>query len=317
MRARLAHRPVGVRRSQHPCGAGDGCPRQAAWMPGAVEALAVLHRDGSRARPAPATAAASARSGTAPSAAAPAPPRPGASACPGSRCDTPSLPKQCTRPARRTSRTSAGDMPSLAAASAARSATARAWPSEYGDFRSMKSATASSACVESLADQHHGERGLGPDHRFPGVGGVQARQQHLGVRVELVRQVRVELLAPLLRASALAASTPPTRWATSANSPMAASLAAIGTSPPLQLAGPALAVPLLVGRVQRVQGLLREAESSPRRRAISEWWAIIALRSRWPDTTNSRPTRNRSRTLSLPDPTRRSPAAALFTPCTP
>ena len=65
-------------------------------------------------------------------------------------------------------RTSSSPSPSCAPASAASSATAREWPSVYGDLRSTKLAIASSAASKRSPDEHDGERGLGRDHRVPG-----------------------------------------------------------------------------------------------------------------------------------------------------
>ena len=152
-------------------------------------------------------------------------PAPRAPACPGSRSRRRACRSSARGPARRTVRTSAADMPMLDAASAARSATAAAWPSEYGDFRSMKSATASSACVELARRQHDGERRLGADHRSQVSAASRPDSSISACAVELVRQVAGRTACPAARrTSAFAASTPPTRWATSANSPMAASL---------------------------------------------------------------------------------------------
>ena len=96
VRARLAHRLVGVGRGQHPRGAGDRGAGQAARVAGPVEPLAVLHGDRPERARAPVTAAASARSGTAPSGSARARPRRAASACRGSR----STPRACRSSAR-------------------------------------------------------------------------------------------------------------------------------------------------------------------------------------------------------------------------
>ena len=66
--------------------------------------------------------------------------------------DTPSRPSPCTSPARRSVIRSPAASSSCAPAAAARSATARAWPSVYGDLRSTKSATATSAASNCSPD---------------------------------------------------------------------------------------------------------------------------------------------------------------------
>ena len=66
--------------------------------------------------------------------------------------DTPSRPKPCTSPARRSISTSSPGSPSLRPASPARSATATEWPRVNGDFRSTKFAMAASALSSCASD---------------------------------------------------------------------------------------------------------------------------------------------------------------------
>ena len=112
--------------------------------------------------------------------------------------ETPSRPRSCTSPARRSVRTSPSPSPTCAAASAASSATARACPSVYGDFRSTKFAIATQRRVEALAGEHDRQRRLGVDHGVPGADGVEAGEHHLGVGAQQVGQRGVELLAAAL-----------------------------------------------------------------------------------------------------------------------
>ena len=63
-----------------------------------------------------------------------------------------------------------------------------------------------------------------------------------------------------LRASDVAASSPPTRCATSTNSASCAIREAIGTRVALELARPAAPVPLLVGAAERLEHLVGQSE---------------------------------------------------------
>ena len=82
---------------------------------------------------------------------------------------------------------------------AARSATPREWPIVYGDFRSVKSAIASSADSSSLVGEHDLERRLAPSITASQV--VAASRSANSVRrlgAEQVHQRRVELGAAAL-----------------------------------------------------------------------------------------------------------------------
>ena len=108
--------------------------------------------------------------------------------------ETPSRPRSCTSPARRSVVSSSGS-PCSTAARAASSATACAWPSMYGDFRSTKFAIASSAASKRLALERDGERRLGVDHGVPRDDRVEAVEQRGRLGVDEVAEGRVELAA--------------------------------------------------------------------------------------------------------------------------
>ena len=111
--ARLAHRLVGVGGAEDPRRAGDRRAGEPARVARAVEALAVLHGDRAERAPAPADwcSMRSVRYGCMRTRShSPAPSGPGLSQI---EFDTPSRPKPCTRPARRSVRTSPRRQPEL------------------------------------------------------------------------------------------------------------------------------------------------------------------------------------------------------------
>ena len=114
--------------------------------------------------------------------------------------------------------------------------------------------------VELVVGQHHGQRRLGADHGIPRVDHVELGQEQVGVGGENVREVRVELLAPLgadeLPRGRDAAH--PVRDLDELADDGQASRDRHAVTP--ELARPAAAVPLLVRRVQGVEGLLRQPE---------------------------------------------------------
>ena len=151
--------------------------------------------------------------------------------------EIPSRPRSCASPARRSVRTSASVSPSCAPATAARSATACACPSVYGDLRSTKFAIASSAASN---------RSSGSSTASAGSDSMTASHVETASRSERIASASAPIsaassgsncLPPRFRASSFAAATPPTRCATSVNSASCASLAASGTSAPLRSPG--------------------------------------------------------------------------------
>ena len=219
--------------------------------------------------------------------------------------ETPSLPKQCTRPARRSVATSSSGRPSRRPAAATSSATARACPREYGDLRSTKSAIASRASsnwssVSTTVSA--GSASITASQRRTCRARTAAASASAANTSD---EVRVELLAALVADEASAVPTPPTRCATSTNSPITASRAAIGTLVTAELARPSAAVPLLVRRGQGVEGLRRQPEVLAEPARHLRVMGDHGVRSRWPHTANSRPRRNLSISPSAPDPNRR------------
>ena len=96
--------------------------------------------------------------------------------------ETPSRPKPCTSPARRSVADLLGRQPELVGRPPPPGRRPRArGRAMYGDLRSTKFAIAQQRGVELLAGQHDGERRLGVDHRIPGPDRVQAGEDHLGL----------------------------------------------------------------------------------------------------------------------------------------
>ena len=125
--------------------------------------------------------------------------------------DTPSRPKPCTSPARRSSGTSAGGSPSRPPASPARIATAAEWPSMNGDFRSTKFAMAVSARSSSAADRQTASSGSAP--MTAGHAGIMSRPPNMsGARSHSSAASAGSNCRPdRRRASVVAPSIPPTR----------------------------------------------------------------------------------------------------------
>ena len=112
--------------------------------------------------------------------------------------------------------------------------------------------------------QAHPEGRFGPDHRRPRSPrrpGRRGSASHSHRRSPARSGSNWE--PARFSARATAGPTPPMRWATSVNSPIWANREAIGMSCSLQVAGPALAVPLLVGCADRGLHGLRTARVVP------------------------------------------------------
>ena len=196
VRTRLAHRLVRVDGAEDPCRPRDRRAREPRRVARAVESLAVLDGDRRRAARAPTTDAASARSDTGASRTrshSPTPSGPGLSQI---AFDTPSRPRSCTSPARRSSRASSSRSPSCAAVAAASSATARAWPSVYGDLRSTKSAIASSASSNASSESVTRSGGSASITASHVVRGVELAEDPVRIGAQRSRERRrVELRA--------------------------------------------------------------------------------------------------------------------------
>ena len=153
--------------------------------------------------------------------------------------DTPSRPSPWTSPARRSVDQVARRQLRAAPRRRRRApTTARAWPSMYGDLRSTKSATATSAASNCCPRQLDAERGLGRDHRVPGLRRRRGRPgSPRRSRTATPRASGSNCAPARLRASAAAASTrrcggPPRR-----TRPSAPAATAIGTASPLSSPG--------------------------------------------------------------------------------
>ena len=207
--------------------------------------------------------------------------------------ETPSRPKSCTRPARRS------------VAPRARAArAARPLGGELGDGARVAERVRrlqvdevrdrQQRRVELLVGERDRERRLGVDHGVPGADRVEVGEQlgRLGVDEVAERRDRTGRRARS-RASARAASTPPMRCATSTNSAELREPRGDRDRLARQLAGPALAVPLLVGRAERLEHLGGSSSCSPSERASAACWSIMPSTSRWPESANSSPTRKR------------------------
>ena len=115
--------------------------------------------------------------------------------------------------------------------------------------------------IELLVREHDGQRRFGVDDRRPRLHGVEVTEDRRRRRRRGSSASAGSNCVPARRsASAQAASTPWTRWATSTYSASCAIRDAIGTSSPARVPRPALAVPLLVRVAERVARHLRKPE---------------------------------------------------------
>ena len=189
----------------------------------------------------------------------------------------------------------------------------RAWPSVYGDFRSTKFAIASSA-VSTWS----------PESTTASAGSASITASQVPTESSPARIVSLwsqticassgsNCLPLRARATSAAASTPPTRFATSTNSAICASLAASGTLVARELARPAASVPLLVGAAERRRARRRTARAARRARGpCRRGGRSSRSRSLRPESANSSPSRKRC-SGGLPAPIIRIVAAAAPT----
>ena len=269
----------------------------------------MLHRDRAERRQRLGLVRASARSDTDASARAPTRPRRAARACPrsSSRC--------------RAGRDRARD-PRDAASAPPRPAARAARPPRPRARRRRGHGRACTATSDRRSSRSPGARRRTAPRRGRPRAPARPRSRHPTSRPNRGRRAACPASAhmsaasagsncfpPRLRASAFAASTPPTRCATSMNSPSCASLAASGTRLALEPGRPAAPVPLLVGRAERLERRRRAARAA--RRASARWprgAPIMSSTSLRPESANSSPTRKRC-SGGLPEPRRRIAAA--------
>ena len=243
---------------------GSGRPRDRAARPARAgspsrRAAPGAARRSRRAERGPRTAAACARSGTGGGEHAPTRPAPSGPRLSQIAFEMPSRPRSCTRPARRIVVVSSGS-PSSTAARAASSATACAWPSMYGDFRSTKFAIASSAasnCSPVSVTASAGSASITASHV---ADRVEAGQQLGRLRVDDVAERRDRTGRRGARARAPGPRRPRRRGARPRGTPRAGRAARRAGSHRPELAGPSLPVPHLVGRAERVEHLGRQLE---------------------------------------------------------
>ena len=318
MRPRLHHRLVHVGRGQDRAGSGIAAAGQPARVAGPVQALAELGGQRHRSVAARATAPASARSGTAGGAPAPIRRRRAGRACPrwrstrrAGRDRGPARPPQrCQRPAVETELRRRRRRPAAA--------TPRAWPSVYGDLRSTKSAMAPSASSSSSSPTGDPTRiGLGGDHVVPRARRRRARRGCRRPPRRTAPRCRGRTgCRPSLRARSTAAVTPPDRCATSTNS---ASCDTRPRSAPLaRRARRAIPCRPTARRTRRPPPARRPAARSRppatghRRMAGDHPVDLPVARQR-----EVQGRRGIAAAAAAPSPSRRIPATADRTPCTP
>ena len=185
--------------------------------------------------------------------------------------ETPSRPRSWTRPARRSTLVSSSARPSCTAVAAASSDTALACPSVYGDLRSTKSASASSAWSKAAPERVTRSAGSASITAFQVRPGVEPAEDLVRSGAEGRRQRRVELQAGAAFGQRDGCFDPaePVRDLDE--------LRELGQTRrdrdavAGETAGPAFAVPLLVRGADRLLHLLRQAEplrQGPRDRRV-------------------------------------------------
>ena len=203
--------------------------------------------------------------------------------------ETPSRPRSCTRPARRSVRTSSvGEPEPRAAASAASSRDRPRVAERVRRLQIDEVRDRQQRRVEPLAREHDGERRLGVDHRVPGLDRVEAREDHLGLGAHQLGQRGIELLAGARRARAPSPPRRRRRGARPRRTPPAARAAtAIGTSSPSSSPGQPRPSHGSYAAPSASSTGSGSPSCSPSVRAIAAWWAIMSSTSRWPESANS------------------------------
>src|SRR6185312_4421292 len=155
----------------------------------------------------------------------------------------PSRPRSWTRPARRTVWASASESPRCRAAASARSATAREWPMVYGDFRSMKAATAPNVVSNSASESQMPGPGSAAMTMSQLEDGTGSPRISAAYRQNNSTSSGANCVPLRRRATWTAASIPPARWKTSTTSArftscevvrMSSPFAPLGTPSPSQ-----------------------------------------------------------------------------------
>ena len=229
--------------------------------------------------------------------------------------ETPRRPRPCTRPARRSVRTSLSEAPSLRARlrgevgdrAGVAERVRRLEVDEVGDRQQRR--------VEALAREHHRERRLGLDHRVPGPRpsrgrrGSSSASAHRACRPAPGRTAR----PPRLRASSCAAGDA---------ADAVRDLDELGQLRDprrdrdllaLELARPAAPVPLLVRRRRARRGPRRAARAARPARAPSRRGCPSCRPSRGDRRRRTRARRGSGAAAGCPDPSSRMLAAAVRT----
>ena len=226
--------------------------------------------------------------------------------------DTPSRPKSCTSPARRSVRTSSPASPSCAPG-LGREVRDRARMSErVRRLQVDEVRDRGQRVVDGVADEDDGERRLALDHGVPRHDRVETAEDRVGLAHERARHSAGSNCLPARFArERLRRRRPRRRDARPRRTPRAARPAPRAESrSPCELARPPAPVPLLVRAAQRVQHLVRQVELLRRARVrAARAGRPCPSTSRWPDSANSSPTRKRcERRIARADhPQRRRP----------
>ena len=270
-RPRLAHRPIRVDCYRDPCLPGDRLRREAPSDSRSRQGAPDAARRSRRAARGQRTGRASARSDGGAAARAPIRPTPSGPGLSQIAFETPQPtevvdeagPIQQAGPTRPAARVAS-------AAEAASSATARACPSVYGDLRSTKSATASSAPSNSSPAARDAPAPVRPRSRPSHVWAEsEVAENHLGIRAQRRRPAPGRTATRQRRSeSATAASTPPTRSRPRRTRRIARAVPPRGIAVSPQFAGPALSRPTARTRSRPTPALPpagRAAPPAPRR----------------------------------------------------
>ena len=224
--------------------------------------------------------------------------------------ETPSRPKSCTSPARRSVRTSASDRPKLRAGRGG----------EVGHRAGVAEAVRRLQIDEVRDRQQRGVEPLrararrrAPARRRsppPRSRRRRGRRGSLGLGARAAPPAPGRTACRALASERLRRARPRRRGARPRRTPRAAR-AAPRAGPPRPSARPATrARPTARTPPPSASSTSSGSPScSPSARAIAAWWTIMSATSRWPERANSSPTRNRC-SGALPAPSRRIPAAA-------
>ena len=168
--------------------------------------------------------------------------------------------------------------------------------------------------VKALSVEHDGERRLGVDNGGPHADGVQAREDHLGLGLDEIRQDRVEVATtPVARQPlrTLRPAEPARDLDVLRNVRDPRSQRNVVSS---ELAGPAAPVPALVRRADRVEHAGREREllgHRPRDRGmVGDHPVHLAMAREGKGKAEPEPVQRRAPSAELADSRRRHPQAS-------